>query len=467
MLLDFMRFYTITLNSFISFKKIINIEKKTYELFFFICLSFPISIIMSFLHCFLPELDYIFLIISSLILFKFMYKQNFFNTFIATTFSVGLNLCFYAVSVLLNAPFIALYGALNNFNYTHVFEIVGRITTFITHIVVLQLLFKIKRFSKGIPLFQSSENNYIGFFICICTIIVYSLMINASSSYPLMIVLIIILLLIALFLYFWWKDQTKRKLNASVINRQFIALENELNSLKNEVEVLNKLNDNLGSIIHRDNKIIPAMILAVEHLLSNYPNDAIATVYLDKLKTMSKERTGILSQHDTNDKPISKTGSIRIDSIINYMYQKAKKSNISLTLISEVDLCEVDTSIENDICTLIADATENAIIATEFAGNKDVLLQLDISNDNICIIVYDSGIPFTEKVIKNMGKHRCTTHKDTGGSGIGMMTTFEILRKYKASYTIDETISKSPYIKSITINFDGNANISYNGKLVR
>ena len=56
-----------------------------------------------------------------------------------------------------------------------------------------------------------------------------------------------------------------------------------------------------------------------------------------------------------------------------------------------------------------------------------------------------------------LGKEAITTHKDTGGSGIGFMTTFETMQECKASLIIEEKqpISNNDYTKSITIRFDG------------
>ena len=53
-----------------------------------------------------------------------------------------------------------------------------------------------------------------------------------------------------------------------------------------------------------------------------------------------------------------------------------------------------------------------------------------------------------------MGKKRVTTHKGEGGSGIGLMTMFEILNKYKASYRLDESPDKDGFTKCVKIILD-------------
>ena len=54
-----------------------------------------------------------------------------------------------------------------------------------------------------------------------------------------------------------------------------------------------------------------------------------------------------------------------------------------------------------------------------------------------------------------MGKTRYTTHGDSGGTGIGLMTTFELIKVYSASFIINENFNYSPYCKKVSVCFDG------------
>lgn len=109
---------------------------------------------------------------------------------------------------------------------------------------------------------------------------------------------------------------------------------------------------------------------------------------------------------------------------------------------------------EDSLNTLIADIVENAIIATRNQLTKNILLSIDLENNCYCINIFDSGIPFESDTFLYIGKKRYTTHQNSGGSGIGLMTTFEILKKYSASFIIDETINATTYTKKIAICFD-------------
>lgn len=466
MISNFIRFYTITFNTLISIKKIANKEKFSYETLLFIFLSIPISLFILLIHSFIPEIDYIFLLLISSFIIKTVYKDDISISFFASTFSTALNLCCFLVSIIFNFPFIAIGVIMSGYTYPYFVEFINGVTIFIAHTLLMHLIFKNKHFKKGIPFLNISEKNYIGFFVCLCAIIIYSLFGNEAKSHGTMSILLIALLLIFVFILFWWKDQNNRKFAYMIMNRQQSAYEHQLINTKKELAKLQQLNDHLGSIVHKDNKIVVGMVSSIEQLLATYPNDAVAKESLEKLYILSSERIGLLNT-DNSISSKCQTGSIRIDSIVNFMCQKAAENNVNLKLITDVDLSIINASKESDICTLIADAVENAIIATNYSDKKEVLLQLAINPDIVCITIFDSGIPFTPKVLQFMGRFRCTTHKDTGGTGIGMMTTFEILQRYKASYAIDETIDREPYSKSITITFDEMHNITHNGKKIR
>ena len=109
---------------------------------------------------------------------------------------------------------------------------------------------------------------------------------------------------------------------------------------------------------------------------------------------------------------------------------------------------------ENDLNTLILDLGENAVIAVRDAKTKNVLVVLGTENDCFSISIFDSGLPFDNKVIENLGKRRITTHRKTGGSGIGLLTTAELLRKCKASIVVDENIDNENYAKKVSVIFD-------------
>ena len=82
---------------------------------------------------------------------------------------------------------------------------------------------------------------------------------------------------------------------------------------------------------------------------------------------------------------------------------------------------------------------------------------LDIE-DKPRLEVLDSGENFKPEVLKNLGRRRITTHANDGGSGIGLMNLFGIMKQTQASFTIEEYPcygSRGKYTKALSVTFDG------------
>ena len=84
-----------------------------------------------------------------------------------------------------------------------------------------------------------------------------------------------------------------------------------------------------------------------------------------------------------------------------------------------------------------------------------ILVTLSVNGGNYEISIFDNGVAFETDTLAKLGTERITTHADSGGSGIGFMTTFETLRKSYASLIITEFENKTPFSKSVTFRFDG------------
>ena len=112
---------------------------------------------------------------------------------------------------------------------------------------------------------------------------------------------------------------------------------------------------------------------------------------------------------------------------------------------------------QTDLETLLCDHIKDAIIAINFGEDikGKILVTITMNDDIYEISIMDNGVDFEVDTLAKLGLERVTTHKDTGGKGIGFMTTFETLKKSNASLIITEYKTKTPFSKSITFRFDG------------
>lgn len=303
----------------------------------------------------------------------------------------------------------------------------------------------------------------IGVFISLLIVMASSLTGLYQENDPLFAILIFTIVIFGVLLFFWWKRSITQNYIKMLQKQENEALIYANQSLQKEIQTLKNDNESLSKIIHKDNKLIPAMELAVRELLSasqisdseiNLKNKADSL--LKELQLLTEERKGILLSYEKDSIYSVSSGLTRLDALIHYMSQKCYLNKINFKVSLNADILYLTQHIidETDLCTLTADLLENAMIACQNQPAKNILLVIGIENGHYCLTIFDSGTPFQSDTIQLIGKIRITTHADTGGSGIGLITTFEIAKKYKASFYIEEITTISMYTKKISFCFD-------------
>ena len=467
MIATYIKYFTLFVCSFIFFSKLLN-QKINKSNFFATFTHKKIALIIqatSFLivdliiitiRIFIPHLTVLFLFILLYIYASFVYHVLPETTIVTSLISLVLSYFMFYISAIIASPvsLIAKNASLTTEMTMNIFTPI----VCLFQIILTFLIFSIKRLKNGMPFLFEKISNKIGVFLSCFVLFISSLFTILDHKNRHYTLLIVFCTFMCFILFIWWRKQ----LSISYINRTH---NNEILSLEAEIKKLNQDNKHMAMIIHKDNKLIPAMIMSVENLLNKASNNNItdttlvteATNLLKELNTLSKERTGILSSNSPNKLTFTSTNLIRLDSVIQYMHEKCKAENISFDVSVTADATSlIKKSISEDaLVTLVADITENAIIATRNnEDTKNILLCIKNENNTYHIEVYDSGSHFAPHVIKNAGKRPTTTHLDTGGSGIGLMTTFTLACESFASFVINESIEDPKYTKCVSIVFD-------------
>lgn len=360
----------------------------------------------------------------------------------------------------------------------HIPDVLQECLISLIQLIFTTMIFRIRRFKNGMPFLINYRNNMAG--IHIASIIILCEMIIKSGEARLIYIIPLTFILIGfILLYIWWCERIK----AAYLKRMALK---ELSFLNSELAALKHDNEALSAMIHRDNKLIPALIMAIEEYLQcGEKSPGIGKDLLSKLEQLADERKNILHSCPTLHNILTTTGLTSIDALMNYMFQKAltKKINIMLALDSPqksnassgfshenagsfhapsensiVSRMADEVIPESELCTLLADMLENAIIATTCNDGHEILVRFVCFKDNTyCIEIADSGIPFKAEVLVNFGRKRITTHKESGGTGIGLNTIYHIADLHNASIIIDETcssVSGLSYTKKMSVVFD-------------
>ena len=445
---DFLVIYFMFLYTYYTNMKFIN-QKLNKKM-----ILVAIQILFLTLICIILDniLGYLYSVMIRVLLLSYLFNKtssiNLSKSIVITVLSTSINYILYIFSMLLSFVFFNFTGIQNE--YINIIIML----TFYTAIVLLIL--RVKKLKNGISfLYKKIENDFLVMVILnISVIILFSIIILAnynvisSNTFGIGFVIIAITLFItiqeSLQLYY------KQKMLVKDLEETKLELENE----KKEVEALEKENLEFSKVSHS----IAHKQKSLEHKLNEL---SMKSEIADELDI--KDRIENLDK-DLREKTVivlDKTGIDEIDDMISYMQSECVKNKIDFQLQLNGNIYTmINHHIEKEeLEILLADHIKNAIIAIGYGDsvNKSILVRLGKIDGSYGLYVYDSGIEFEIDTLLNLGKKPSTTHKDSGGTGMGFMNTFDTLRKHKASFIIEEYGKpvKDNFTKALKFKFDG------------
>lgn len=330
--------------------------------------------------------------------------------------------------------------------------------------IICYLLFKIKRFTNGFSFFNKN-NEYLHVLILNTSISILLIYFLANNFYaiPFKSLLMIFILFAIIMLIIIQKSfiiYQKQKLLEKTIK----DYEQELCESRTQLKAILKDKDNLIKANHEFDNRQKALSLKLDNLMKNNKalfNEEYGSL-VERINTLSNEFNTAVGNVKA---PVilPKTNIPEIDDMFIYMQSECDKHNIDFSLRLTCDVYQLINNIitKNKLETLIGDLIKNAIIAINYSSSlrKSIMVILGIKNNIYEFSVFDSGIDFEIDTLLKLGKEPSTTHKDSGGTGIGFITTFETLKSCNASLIITEFSDKDfSFTKSITVRFDGENN---------
>lgn len=458
MLSSFIKFLAIILWSFYSYARILNIRptshlKKVGLIFYSILLSALAAVLTHYYYVDSSGTIILILLSLSFFLIQRLYATDFMLclsvTIIAYGVSVGIKLVASVIASLIKLLIIHLHPS-NFFIY---------LILFIVHSILTVLLFHIRRFRNGFPFLYKVSARSIGIIISVFIFSFYD--IASNSRYSLLVIgeAFLKLAVFSILLFFW----TKGNLSILYLERQKKKeLEYAYSIIREKDELIQKLqadNEKMSKIIHRDNKLIPSLENAVRMIFTDNTGTDIKAKSLSLIKQLNelvKDRSGMIFNNMPASTKLPKTSLVLIDMMAEYMLHKAEGNGI----IFQLDISGVPAELaqyisEKDLCTAFADLIENAIISVSSTDVKNILVQIGQYNGFQTLSVSDSGISFESGILYALGRKQKTTYADTGGSGIGIMSLFEINKKTRASFVLTEYAPDTHiHRKKVSIIFD-------------
>lgn len=451
--------------SFFVWKKMINYKDNNYfKTITIVCLS----IVEAFIELKMQSIPTLLRIIGmyfiyGIIIAKITKKPIYYTITIFFT-SLTITYIMYIISIIFAGIIVKVLNLSLNVNNTLIF-----ILTILIEIIIMILIFKIKRFKNGISFLQNEQKvgniGVIGIVFIGIALIVYSFIQDTVHTKYIFFGMIIELIC----LFIWLKRKITVYYRQRLKERTVEELESEIRARDERIcEVVDE-NSRLAEVNHKFSSRIRAledfsckMIERPEiaELMRCEFGDEFAD-FEEAVKNVSEEFSSEMKHAVIIRKNLPKTGVFGVDNLLEYMCKESAKNGIDFDVkINGNILFMVQKIIDSKMLeTLLGDHIKDAIIAINSSQNtyKNILVTIGIVKECYEISIYDTGIEFEIDTLLKLGLERITTHKSTGGSGIGFMTTFETLAKTKASLIIEEKhpITNNDYTKIVRIRFDG------------
>ena len=432
-IVDIIKIFCLCIFTYYINFRIIN---KKPEYTFKKCIIAIISMIISSIICRIIKnilgfsYNVIFMIFLVSVIFTISSKQRFGYSLLITLISLSINYSIFSLSVLISIIPMALFNIQNIY--------IGLVLILIMYSVLIYFFIRIKRFKRGFVFLQKNiKNEYIDILILdisitilFCTIILsnYDKLLSRRTGVSLIIFSIIMFISIKKSLQLYYKQKLQE--------REVEGIKEELKQKNKEIEELEKenlkLNKKNHSIAHKQKSLEYEL---KQMALNNQIEDE--NHLKDKIENLSKEM-----QNETVSIELTKTDINEIDSMLKYMQSECVKNKIDFQLQVNGNIHHMVNKYikKEDLEILIADMIKNAIIAINHSenANTSILVRLGLIDGFYSLYIYDSGIEFEIETLINLGIKPSTTHANDGGTGMGLLNTFDTVKKYKASLVIEE-----------------------------
>lgn len=430
-----------------------------------LALHIPIWIVLAALvHYIVSEYRYLIpvnLLFISFIYLLIAYKKPIRVTLPYSIVAVGLSFIILTISYIISLPISIAFSFMNN---ESIALIIMTIICAVVQMILTLLLFKIKKFKNGLVAVKSETSFLLLVFISLLAICLVTAYYTKFAHSFLVFVIIVIVAIVGFLLISLWRIVLANRYKNEITKRNVKIYEQTIAEYKSQNDRLHDNNEKLSAIIHRDNKLLTTIEIAINELLKQQNNSPEITELQNTISQLSSQRGKLVKDYSNDLASVPTTNVIAIDATLLYIHSLTQKNNIALSMNVDENYSQAIASNNINLVefnALLCDLGENAIHAVDGINDAKIKLTLSVSNGCPCITIFDNGVEFDEKVLSNLGKIKITTRKNQGGSGIGLVYIFEILQRYQASFLLDE-YPQEEYTKSITVTFDNLAELKVN-----
>lgn len=445
-----LKIFFISIVTYYTFIKVINNKNFFYlNLMLVLIFTFLISIlsaIFRYYFDFIVEMCTLIFMLSTL--YSLITKNKFTYSLIITIISFSINYITFIIAVTINFLPNVIFNLQND--YFRLFCII------IIHIIIMHFIFNIPKLKYGFTFLKTNASNTLFelFILNISVTLMFLFLILNITDYFLSQRLIFAFLILCIIMFITIKKSFEIYYKQNLLIKELQETKETLKRKEEEITNLENENLNFSKVSHS----IAHKQKSLEFKLNELLLKSETASELD-----IRDRVNAISDTYLSKSPVtelSKTNIVELDDMIKYMQSECVKNNIDFELQINGNIHHMVNNFINkeNLEILLADLIKNSIIAINQSDNvnRSILVKLGFIDKFYSLFVYDSGIEFEIHTLLSLGNKPCSTHLNSGGTGIGFMNTFDTLRKYNASIIINElnSPSKDNYTKVIIIKFD-------------
>lgn len=378
------------------------------------------------------------------LMMKIFEKQRIASTYITALFSFAFSFIVFYISIIATSILLSFF-------YYQEYKIPWLLTRILIGLIQFFLIyfcFRIPRLQKGMSFLYNLPSGNIGFTICFVTIMLYIMTGQIESlSDSIFMYFFSFGILSGFALIYWWNYHITQTYRKFLRKNELDSLSLLLEERNQEIAYLRSENDKLARIMHKDNKIIPALSMAVIDSYENETDLDLSALETDsslymKLKQLYNERTEMLEKYQQEILHLPQTAFDSVNAVLSYIQSEALKAGIpyQVVLFDNLDSTIPNEIAEDDFTHILSDLLANAINACKGIPSASIQVYLGKMGEISTIRICNTGNVFHMETLKSLGLVRHTTHADTGGSGIGLMDIWTIKQRYSATLLIDEII---------------------------
>lgn len=328
MMESYIKYFALIVCSFYVYTKLLNLKVTLkhiiLDLIFASVLSFPLY----YLRLLCQPLVIPALIVLFLIYIIFETKTEPGLAITTTTISFGISFTFFSISSLLIAIIFYFRGVV----YSNSIGKIAYIFNALIQLLLCCIPFKFRRLKSGMPFLRSKGGGNTG--VIISTVLLCCFLVSSSADNPESVFFTIpisFIFICGVLILLWWRSELKNAYLEKLRANEIQSLRETIQKNDEKIKYLEQHNDYLAKIIHKDNKLIPAMELAVREYLhsSELGNGADIQLkgktLLEQLNAISCERSGIIKEYQFADEKMPLTGVFQIDALMTYMLSKARE----------------------------------------------------------------------------------------------------------------------------------------------